>query len=283
MTSFPDDLRTTVDRALAEDAPAGDLTAGLVVPLDATCRAELLAQASGVVAGVRAASTVFEVVAGQDGGGALDVEWEVKDGDSVSPGDVLCLITGPARAILRAERVAINFLSHLSGVATLTKAFVQAAHPAEVLCTRKTLPGLRALQREAVLAGGGSLHRASLSEAVLIKENHLRLAGGITEAVRRAQAGGAVVEVEVETLDELDEALAAGADRILLDNPTPELVREATTRSGRPDRIEISGGVTLDSVGALVDAGARLISVGRLTHSAPALDISLEVIDAASL
>lgn len=283
MTAIPEDLRTIVELALSEDAPAGDLTTQLVVAEGATCRAELRAGARGVVAGVRTASAVFDLVAEQDGGVVVDLDWEVKDGDSVSPGERLCLITGPARAILRAERVAINFLSHLSGVATLTRAFVEAASPAEVLCTRKTVPGLRALQREAVLAGGGSLHRASLSEAVLIKENHQRVAGGITEAVRRARARGAPVEMEVETLEELDEALRARADRILLDNPTPELVREATSRSGGPDRIEISGGVTLDSVGSLVEAGARLVSVGRLTHSAPALDMSLEVIDARSV
>jgi nicotinate-nucleotide pyrophosphorylase (carboxylating) len=175
--------------------------------------------------------------------------------------------------------VAINFLAHLSGVASLTRAFVRAAAPAQVLCTRKTTPGLRALEREAVAAGGGSLHRASLSEAVLIKDNHLRIAGGVSEAVARARAGGVPVEVEVETLDELDEALAAGAERILLDNPTPDLVRDAVARVGDPGKLEVSGGVTLDTVGALVAAGAQVVSVGRLTHSAPALDLSLEVTD----
>jgi nicotinate-nucleotide pyrophosphorylase (carboxylating) len=188
-------------------------------------------------------------------------------------------VRGPARSVLRAERVAINFLSHLSGVATLTRAFVEAARPARILCTRKTTPGLRALEREAVLAGGGTLHRASLSDAVLIKDNHLRISGGVTEAVRRAKAGGVAVEVEVETLRELDQALAAGADRILLDNPTPDLVRESVGRVGDAQRLEISGGVTLDSVSSLVEAGARVISVGRITHSAPSLDLSLEVTD----
>jgi nicotinate-nucleotide pyrophosphorylase (carboxylating) len=166
----------------------------------------------------------------------------------------------------------------LSGVASLTAAFVVAASPATVLCTRKTTPGLRALERKAVATGGGSLHRASLSEAVLIKDNHLRIAGGLGEAVRRAKAKRVAVEVEAETLEEVEEALTAGADRILLDNPTPELVRAALAKV-EPARLEVSGGVTLDSVGALVAAGARLVSVGRLTHSAPALDLSLEVTD----
>jgi nicotinate-nucleotide pyrophosphorylase (carboxylating) len=178
---------------------------------------------------------------------------------------------------LRAERVAINFLAHLSGVATLTRAFVEAAKPARILNTRKTTPGLRALERDAVRAGGGILHRASLSDAVLIKDNHLRLAGGVTTAVAAAKSGGVPVEVEVETLAQLDEAMAAGADRILLDNPTPELVKDALDRVGDPERLEISGGVTLDSVPLLVAAGARVISVGRITHSAPSLDLSLEV------
>src|SRR5439155_3022226 len=155
---------------------------------------------------------------------------------------------------------------------------VEAAGPGvSVLNTRKTIPGLRALEREAVATGGGTLHRSSLSDAVLIKDNHLRVAGGVGEAVRRAKKGGAPVEVEVETLDQLDQALAAGADRILLDNPTPLLVKEAVARVGNPGRLEISGGVTLESLPSLVEAGARVVSVGRLTHSAPALDMSLEV------
>jgi len=148
-----------------------------------------------------------------------------------------------------------------------------------VWCTRKTTPGWRALEREAVAAGGGVLHRASLSDAVLIKDNHLRITGGVAEAVKRAKSGNVPVEVEVETLEELDEALAAGADRILLDNPTPELVRQAIERTGDPMRLEISGGISLDSVSSLVQAGARVISVGRITHSAPSLDLSLEVTD----
>jgi nicotinate-nucleotide pyrophosphorylase (carboxylating) len=272
-------VRSLVDGALAEDAPTGDLTAGLIVAAGARCRAELLAKGSGVLSGVRAADVVFDAVAEGDGLGPIDRHWKSSEGDPAEPGEIVAIVAGPARSILRAERVAINFLAHLSGVATLTRNFVIAARPATILCTRKTTPGMRELEREAVVAGGGSLHRASLSDAVLIKDNHLRVAGGVRQAVRAAKAGGVPVEVEVETLSELDEALSAGADRILLDNPTPDLVREAVARVGDPQRLEVSGGITLDSVQSLVAAGARVISVGRITHSAPSLDLSLEVTD----
>jgi nicotinate-nucleotide pyrophosphorylase (carboxylating) len=279
MAPTEDGERDAVERALREDSPSGDITTSSVVPETARCRAELRAKAEGVLAGTGAAQTAFEVVAAKDRLGAVEVSWKVRDGDAVRAGDILAVIEGPARSVLRAERVAINFLGHLSGVATLTRRFVEAARPAEVLCTRKTTPGLRKLEREAVAAGGGSLHRASLSDAVLIKDNHLRVAGGVREAVRAARRGGVPVEVEVETLDELEEALAAGADRLLLDNPSPELVGKAVVRVGDPRRLEVSGGITLDSVPLLVRAGARVISVGRITHSAPSLDLSLEVTD----
>lgn len=276
--SPPDDLLALVRAALDEDAPAGDLTTEAVLQPGLGCTAELIAKEAGVIAGVRSAEAVFAVVSMQDG---TDVEVDVKtpDGSVVSPGDLVARIEGAATTVLRGERPAINLLGHLSGVATLTRAFVDAAEPAVILCTRKTTPGLRRLEREAVLAGGGSLHRASLSDAVLIKDNHVRLAGGVGPAVRRAVGRGVPVEVEVETLAQLDEAMAAGADRFLLDNPTPESVREAINRLGGADRLEVSGGVTLENVRAFVEAGARAISVGRLTHSAPALDLSLEMTD----
>lgn len=274
-------LRAAVEGALREDAPSGDLTSSVIVPETAACRAELRIKSDGVLAGTEAAQVAFDMVSEQDGLGRVEVVWKLRDGERVHPGDVAAVVEGPARSILRAERVAINFLGHLSGVATLTSQFVQAARPAQVLCTRKTTPGLRSLERDAVVAGGGSLHRASLSDAVLIKDNHLRMAGGVTRAVRAAKRGSGQleVEVEVETIQELEEALAAGAERILLDNPSPEVVREAAARVGDPRRLEISGGVTLDSIPLLVKAGARVISVGRITHSAPSLDLSLEVTD----
>lgn len=279
--SLPHTIGALVESALAEDAPAGDLTAELTVPSERRCRAELLAKAEGVLAGTAVAEATFALAATQEGLGPTEVRWRRRDGDAVAPGDVVATIEGVARSVLRAERVAINFLGHLSGVATLTRRFVEAAGPGvKVLCTRKTTPGLRELERAAVLAGGGSLHRASLSDAVLIKDNHLRIAGGVGAAVRAAKAGGVPVEVEVETLHELEEALEAGADRVLLDNPTPEIVRQAIARIGDPERLEVSGGITLHSIPLLVQAGARVISVGRITHSAPSLDLSLEVTDA---
>jgi nicotinate-nucleotide pyrophosphorylase (carboxylating) len=276
---MPDETHDLVERALAEDAPAGDVTGALTIGREDRCTAELRAKANGVLAGARVADLAFATAAEQDGVGAVRVGWRFTDGDAVRAGDVLAVVEGPARTMLRAERVAINFLSHLSGVATLTQAFVEAAKPARILCTRKTVPGLRALERDAVVAGGGSLHRASLSDAVLIKDNHLEVAGGVARAIARTRSSGLPVEVEVETLEELDEALANGADTILLDNPTARLVRDAIVRVGDPERLEISGGVSLETVQSLVEAGARVISVGRITHSAPSLDLSLEVTD----
>ncbi|MEW6059307.1 MAG: carboxylating nicotinate-nucleotide diphosphorylase [Actinomycetota bacterium] len=278
-TPAPTELAAFCRAALDEDAPAGDLTTDLVVPVSARCTAEIRAKAAGVLSGRAAAEEVFRAASERETTGAVEITWNAEEGACIAPGDVLAVVRGPARTVLLAERVALNLLSHLSGVATLTSVFVEAASPARVLCTRKTTPGMRALERQAVASGGGTLHRASLSDAVLAKDNHVRLAGGAAEAVRRAREGGLPVEVEVETLEQLEEALAAGADRILLDNPTPDLVREAVRRVGDAERLEVSGGVTLETVGAFVQAGARVLSVGRLTHSAPVLDLSLEIVD----
>jgi nicotinate-nucleotide pyrophosphorylase (carboxylating) len=263
--------------ALSEDAPGGDITSRTTIPEGTSCEAELVIKQDGVLAGLEVAVAVFETAAAQDGT-TVEIDRKAADGDGVRVGDRAALLRGDARTVLRAERPALNLLGHLSGIATLTRAYVDAATPAAILCTRKTLPGLRAAEREAVASGGGTLHRASLSDAILIKDTHVRIAGGVTEAVRRARADGRPIEVEVETLDQLGEALAADVDRILLDNPTPDLVREAIAKVGDPQRLEISGGVDLDNVRAFVDAGARVVSVGRLTHSAPAVDVSLEVI-----
>jgi nicotinate-nucleotide pyrophosphorylase (carboxylating) len=273
-----DDLDQLARAALAEDAPAGDLTSRLTIPAGTACTAELVVKQDGVLAGVEAAAAVFAAAADEDRV-SLTIDWKLADGDAVAPGDQVALLEGAAATVLRAERPALNLLGHLSGIATLTRTYVDTAAPAQILCTRKTLPGLRAVERAAVVAGGGTLHRASLSDAILIKDTHVRIAGGVTEAVRRAKSGGVPVEVEVETLEQLDEAIAEGADRILLDNPTPERVREAIARVGDPMRLEVSGGVRLENLRAFVDAGARVLSVGRLTHSAPSLDLSLEVID----
>jgi nicotinate-nucleotide pyrophosphorylase (carboxylating) len=273
-----DDLDQLARAALAEDAPTGDLTSRLTIPAGTLCTAELVVKQDGVLAGVEAAAAVFTAAADQDRA-SLTIDWKLADGDLVASGDRVALLDGAAATVLRAERPALNLLGHLSGIATLTRAYVEAATPAQILCTRKTLPGLRAVERSAVAAGGGTLHRASLSAAILIKDTHVRIAGGVTEAVRRAKSGGVPVEVEVETLEQLDEVIAEGADRILLDNPTPARVRDAIARVGDPMRLEVSGGVRLENLRDFVDAGARVLSVGRLTHSAPSLDLSLEVID----
>jgi nicotinate-nucleotide pyrophosphorylase (carboxylating) len=272
------ELEALARLALSEDAPRGDTTSSLTIPAGTRCTAELIAKQHGVLAGVESAAAVFSATADEDARD-LSVDWKAADGATLDPGDRVALLHGDARTVLRAERPALNLLGHLSGIATLTRAYVDAAVPAQVLCTRKTLPGLRAVEREAVAAGGGALHRASLSDAILIKDTHVRIAGGVAEGVRRAQVSGLPVEVEVETIEQLGEALEAGADRILLDNFSPASVAEAVALVDDPTRLEISGGVTLDTIRSYVDAGARVLSVGRLTHSAPALDLSLEVVE----
>ncbi len=272
-----------VDRALAEDlGPEGDLTAALVPP-GITAAFALRARRDGVLAGRDCATEAFARV----GAGALDLTWHAADGAEIKAGDTLLEVSGPLRPILTAERTALNFLGRLSGIATLTAHFVAATHernPAvAVLDTRKTTPGLRTLEKAAVRAGGGTSHRAGLSDAVLVKDNHL--AGiDITEAVRRARAQwpGRLVEIECDALDQVAEAARAGADAVLLDNMDPTTVRAAIDVAHRdapgPILTEVSGGVTLETIGAYAAAGPDRISVGALTHSAPALDLGLDLL-----
>lgn len=270
-----------VARALAEDVLAlGDLTAALV-PAAATARLNINARSVGVIAGRRCAEVAFASV---DPG--LAVTWYRSDGERVAPGDVVAEVTGALRPILTAERTALNFLGHLSGVATLTRRFVDAVTAVDpavrVLDTRKTTPGLRALEKAAVRAGGGHNHRASLSDAVLIKDNHL--AGvGIAEAVARARDlwPGRMVEVECDRLEQVELACAAGATSVLLDNMSPEAAAEAVALARRTAPgvlVEVSGGVTLASAPAYARAGVDLISVGALTHSSPVLDLGLDLV-----
>ena len=266
-----------IEAALAEDLGAGDVTSDSVVPADARARARIVQKAPGVLFGLDLAARVFERT------GAASFDKVVVEGqwrDSV-PADV-ALVSGPARALLAGERTALNFLAHLSGIATLTARYVEAVRGtgAEILDTRKTTPGMRALEKAAVAAGGGTNHRAGLDDAILIKENHAALGGGVGAAVERARGAHPELEVEVECrdLDEVREALAAGADRILLDNMDSEALRAAVSErdaSGNAARLEASGGITLDNVAAIAATGVDLISVGALTHSAPALDLSL--------
>jgi nicotinate-nucleotide pyrophosphorylase (carboxylating) len=262
---------TDVDRWLAEDVGDGDLTSLAVIEEDVICTSRLLLKETGVVCGLGVAAEVFERL-----GATLDPL--AADGDAVDPGPV-ARVDGPARGILAGERLALNVLGRLSGIATLTRRYVDAVAGtgAVILDTRKTTPGLRTLEKYAVACGGGQNHRLGLYDGILIKDNHLRVAGSLAEAVRRAKESGGPVEVECETLAEVREALAAGADSILLDNMSLPDLREAVELSRGQARLEASGGVTLDTVRAIAETGVDFISVGALTHSAHALDVSLEV------
>ena len=263
-----------VRRALEEDVGPGDATTDLTVPPGARARARITQKASGVVFGLEAAEKTFR---------ALDPEVRLErlcaEGDWRETGPVLDL-EGSAAALLTAERTALNLLQRLSGIATLTARYVAAVQGtgARILDTRKTTPGLRALEKHAVRCGGGRNHRFGLDDAVLIKDNHLRLAASVTDAVERARRIGLPVEVECETLDQLREALAAGADAILLDNMPGPTLREAVAIARGRAVLEASGGVTLDTVRAIAETGVHFISIGALTHSARSVDVSLEVL-----
>ncbi len=271
-------LDMLVDRALAEDLAAGDVTSEAVVPSTTRASARAVAKQALVLAGGDAFARVFYRV---DTG--VRVERFVNDGTRVEAGTVLFAVDGPARSLLAAERTALNFVQRTSGIATLTARFV-AAVPAgnalRIIDTRKTTPGLRALERAAVRAGGGHNHRDNLGTAILIKDNHVAIAGGVTNAIVRAREQAVHmtrVEVEVDTLEQLDEALAAGAEVILLDNFTLDAVAEAVRRTARRALLEVSGRVKPEQVPELARLGVDLVSIGALTHSAPAADISLEI------
>jgi nicotinate-nucleotide pyrophosphorylase (carboxylating) len=273
-------VREIVARALAEDLGAGDVTAEAVIPKDAEARAEIVQNQPGIAFGLEAAAEVFR----QAGAGELRAEAAEGEWRERVPA-IVASAAGSARALLAAERTALNFLVHLSGVATLTARFVEAARGsgAVILDTRKTTPGLRALEKAAVAAAGGTNHRMGLFDAILIKDNHAALAGGVGEAVRRAREAlpGMEVEVECGDLDQVREAVAAGADRLLLDNMDPESLRAAVAavREGGDNgpRLEASGGITLDNVSEVASTGVDYVSVGALTHSAPALDLSMRI------
>lgn len=266
-----------VRRALAEDLDgAGDVTSRATVPAGATGRAELVARATGVVCGLAA---VRETCAQVDP--AISIRLHVADGEPVAAGDVLGEIQGPLRSILTAERTALNLLTHLSGIATETARYVDAVAGTGTVIrdTRKTHAGLRLLEKYAVRTGGGANHRIGLYDAILVKDNHVAAAGSVRAAVEAALAdpSGVPVQVEVADLGQLDEALGAGVVEILLDNFTPDEVRTARRRVGDRARLEASGTITLETVRAYADAGADTVAIGRLTHSAPALDIALDV------
>jgi nicotinate-nucleotide pyrophosphorylase (carboxylating) len=277
MVSSKPDLTQLVAVALEEDLGehGTDVTTEAIVDPDLYGEAVVIARRSGVLAGMSAAARVFELVRPP-----CDYQALLADGSRVEPGDQVSRVTGPLASILTAERTALNFLQRLSGIATITRTYADAlaTYPTVTLLdTRKTTPGLRFLERAAVRAGGGHNHRDGLWDAILIKDNHVAAAGGVTEAIARARRTPMPVEVEVDTLEQLREALAAGAEIVLLDNMSPELMRRAVEMTAGRARLEASGGMTLEGAVAAAKAGVDRISVGALTHSAPALDLSLEV------
>ncbi len=273
------DFDAVIDAALREDMPEGDVTSESVVPPGAVSRAIFLAKEDGVLAGLPVARRVFEKL-----GPGVEFVAEFEDGAAFAKGDALARLKGPTVVLLKGERTALNFLQRLCGIATATRRFVEAVKGtrARILDTRKTTPGLRALEKYAVAAGGGANHRMSLSDMVLIKDNHLRHVGGITEAVRRARAAvrpGVRIEVETNDVAQVREALAAGADMIMLDNMPLEAMREAVAAVGGRVRLEASGNMSLERVRSVAETGVDDISVGALTHSVRAVDISLEFLD----
>jgi nicotinate-nucleotide pyrophosphorylase (carboxylating) len=264
-----------IRRALAEDVGAGDITSAAILPADVRTGGMFLARRACVLAGLEVAKAVFLAV-----DPSIEFTAFKRDGDVCQADDMIARVYGPAAALLTAERTALNFLQHLSGIATYTRRFADAVgSELVVLDTRKTIPTLRALAKYAVRCGGGANHRFGLFDAILIKDNHIRLAGGVAEAVKRVRAAGLKlpIEVEAESLDEVDAAIDAKADIIMLDNMDDATIRDAVTRIQGCARVEISGGVTLERMPALATLGADCVSVGAITHSAPAADISLEI------
>lgn len=270
-------LEPLVRATLLEDfGRAGDVTTDAIVPAGLSATTVLRARQPGVVAGLDLARLAFRLVDPE-----IEMTVERPDGAEVAPGDVIASVRGPARGLLSAERTALNFLCHLSGIATATASIVAAVrpHPTGIVCTRKTTPGLRSVEKYAVRAGGGRNHRFGLDDAVLVKDNHVAVAGGIRPAIERARAAvGHLlrIEVEVDTLDQLEEALALGIDAVLLDNMTAADLRRAVTMVGGRAITEASGGVTPTTAPEIAATGVDLISIGWLTHSAPTLDIGLD-------
>ncbi len=262
--------------AIAEDIGPGDVTSEAVLPADMRLQGRIIAKATGTIAGLPVAAAVFERL-----DPALRFTPHLRDGDRVTPGDLVAQVNGPGRSMLAAERTALNFLQRLSGIATLTRAFVDqvAGTPTIILDTRKTHPGYRALEKYAVRVGGGQNHRMGLYDMALIKENHIQAAGSISAAVERVRAAHPhlPIEVEVKTLDELRETLALDVDRIMLDNMNLEQIQAAVRLAAGRVPLEVSGGVTLERVADIAATGVDYISVGALTHSAPALDLSMLV------
>lgn len=280
MTRMDEEVRTIIRRALAEDIGDGDVTTECTVPAAAVYEGKMVAKASGVVAGLVVAQRTFALAAEMQGApGSVEFLSTIEDGDRVNRGDVFATVRGPGRVLLMAERTALNFLQRMSGIATLTACYVAAVRGtrAKILDTRKTAPGLRLLDKQAVALGGGTNHRYGLYDRVLIKENHITAAGGIRAAVEQVRALDVrrrPIEVEVQTLAELEEALALNVDQIMLDNMSVPQMREAVRLVNGQVPLEASGNVSLATVAEIATTGVDYISVGKLTHSVEAFDIS---------
>lgn len=271
-------LEPLVRATLLEDlGRAGDITTDAIVPAGQSALAKLVARQAGVVAGLDLARLAFELIDPE-----IRMEVAAEDGSAVGPGSLIATLSGPARGILTAERTALNFLGHLSGIATATASIVAALQGTrtQVVCTRKTTPGLRAIEKYAVRCGGGANHRFGLDDAMLIKDNHVALAGGVREALQRARANAGhlvKIELEVDTLAQLEDALAEGVDAVLLDNMTPDQLAKAVALVAGRAMTEASGGITPATAPAIAASGVDLVSVGWITHSAAVLDIGLDL------
>lgn len=272
---LPTEILDSIQRALAEDIGAGDATTLSIVPPEATMRGQIIAKQDGIIAGLDVARAAYELL-----DSAVEFSPQLADGSRVTRAGVLALVSGRTSSLLTAERTALNFLGRMSGIATLTRQFVDAVAGtrAVILDTRKTAPGLRAVDKLAVKLGGGGNHRIGLYDMILIKDNHIDHAGGIEEAVRRAKAArsGLPIEVEARTMNDVRVALSLGVERILLDNMSVEMMAEAVRLTNGRAKLEASGNVTLETVRRIAETGVDFISVGALTHSAKAFDVSFD-------
>jgi len=275
MTIVSAEILAVIRNALEEDIGPGDVTTNSIVPPEATMQGQIIAKQEGVIAGLEVVRATYHLIDPQ-----VNIHLQRADGSRVSYGEAVALISGRARSLLTAERTALNFLGRMSGIATLTRRFVEAVAGtcAVILDTRKTAPGLRRLDKWAVQLGGGRNHRMGLYDMILIKDNHIDFAGGLEEAVRRARAAqsGLLIEVEARTLDEVRTALSLGVERILLDNMSVEMLAEAVRLVNGRAQLEASGNITLENVRAVAETGVDFISVGALTHSAKVFDLSFE-------
>jgi nicotinate-nucleotide pyrophosphorylase (carboxylating) len=277
-TDLPLEILAAIRSALAEDIGPGDVTTNSIVPAEADMRGQIISKQDGVIAGLDVAQTVYKYVDAQ-----VNFQPQVDEGACVINHQVLALVSGRARSLLTAERTALNFLGRISGIATLTRSFVEAVAgtKAVILDTRKTAPGLRLVDKLAVIRGGGQNHRIGLYDMVLIKDNHIDYAGSLTVAVKRARtcAPGLAIEVEARTLEDVREALTIGVERILLDNMRPENMAEAVRLTAGRAKLEASGNVTLETVRGIAETGVDYISIGALTHSAKVFDVSFDYLD----